>query len=65
MIQWLKLHFPIQGVRVQSLVGDLGSHTPHSQKKKKQNIKQEQYCHKFNKEFEKKNGSHQKIFKKW
>ena len=44
MIQWLKLHFPIQGVRVQSLVGDLGSHTPHSQKK--QTNKQKKKKHK-------------------
>ena len=31
-------------------------------KKKNQNIKQKQYCNKFNNEF--KNGSHKKIFKK-
>ena len=38
------------GIWVQSLVGELKSHMPHSQKKKK-NIKQKQPCNKFNKDF--------------
>ena len=56
VVQWLRLHFPMQGVRVRSLVGERGSHMPHCQKTK--NIKQKQYCNKFNKDF--KNGPHQK-----
>ena len=47
---------PLQGVWVRSLVRELRSHMPRGQKK--QNIKQKQYCNKFNKEF--KNGPHQK-----
>ena len=31
-VQWLGLHLPMQGVRAQSLVGDLESHVPHGQK---------------------------------
>ena len=42
----------MQGLRVWSLVGDLKSHVPHGQKK--QNIRQKQYCNKFNKDFQKK-----------
>ena len=38
----------LQGVWVQSLVGELRSHMPWGQKN--QNIKQKQYCNKFNKE---------------
>ena len=45
-----KLHPPIQGVRVQFLVGDLRWHVPWGQKEK-QNIKQKQYCNKLNKDF--------------
>ena len=50
----------MQGVWVQSLVGELRSHRPRGQKK--QNIKQKQYCNKFNEDF--KNGPHQKNLKK-
>ena len=32
--QWLRLCFPMQEVRVQSLVGELRSHMPHGQKTK-------------------------------
>ena len=46
-------HFPMQGVQVQSLVGELRSHMPCDQKKK---TKQKQYCNEFNKDFE--NGPH-------
>ena len=49
------------GVWVQSLAKELRSHILHSQEKKKkthQNIKQKQYCNKFNKDF--KNDPHQK-----
>ena len=55
-VQWLRLCLPVQGVWVQSLVGELRSHMPHSQKY--QSIEQKQYCNKFNKDF--KNGPHQK-----
>ena len=51
----------MQGVRIQSLVRELRSHLPRGQKKPK-NIKQNQYCNKFNKDF--KNGPHQKNLKK-
>ena len=54
VVQWLRLRLPIQGVQVRSLVGNLRSHMPRSQKTKKQ----KQYCNKFNKDF--KNGPHQK-----
>ena len=56
VVQWLRLNLPMQGVWVQSLVGELRSHTPHGQKTK--NIKQKQYCNNFNKDF--KNGPHAK-----
>ena len=40
VVQWLRLHLPMQGVRVPSLVRELGSHMAHGQKTKK-NIKTE------------------------
>ena len=50
----------MHGVRFQSLVTELKSNMPHHQKKKtqiflkpKQNIKQKQYCDKFNANFKK------------
>ena len=49
-VQWLRLHLPMQGVRVRPLVGELRSHMPHGQKNP-QNIKQKQYCNKFKKDF--------------
>ena len=55
-VQWLRLRLPMQGVQVQSLDRELRSHMPHHQKTK--NIRQKQYCNKFNKDF--KNGPHQK-----
>ena len=49
------------GVQLRSVVGELRSHMSWGQKN--QNIKQKQYCNKFNKDF--KNGPHQKkILKK-
>ena len=51
-VQRLRLHLPMQGVRVQSLVRELRSHMPWGQKKR------HKYCNKFNKDF--KNGPHQK-----
>ena len=48
----------MQGVQVWSLVGELRSHMPSSQKKP---IKQKQYCNKFNKDFKK--CPHQKSLK--
>ena len=45
--QWLKLHIAVRGVRVRSLVEELRSH-------RIQNIKQKQYCKKFDKDSKKK-----------
>ena len=42
------------GVQVRSLVGEVRFHMPHGQKK--QNLRQKQYCSKFNEDF--KNGPH-------
>ena len=50
----------MQGIWVQSLVGELRSHMPCGQKS--QHIKQKHDGNRFNKDF--KNGSHQKILKK-
>ena len=47
MVQELKLHLPMQGMQVQSLVGELGSHMPLGPKTK--TSKQKQYCNIFNK----------------
>ena len=67
MVQWLTLCLPMEGVWVLSLVRELRSHMPRSQKqtnKQPTPIKQKQYCNKFNKDL-KKNGPHQKkILKK-
>ena len=60
VVYWLRRHLPVQRVQVWSLVGQLGPHRLHSQKN--QNIKQKQYCNKFNKDF--KNGLHQFSSKK-
>ena len=49
----------MQEVGVQFLVRELRFHVPHGQKK--QNIRQKQYCNKFNGDF--KNGLHQKKLK--
>ena len=51
MVQWLRLHLPMQGVQVQFLIRELRSYMLQDQKK--QNIKQKQYCTKFSKGFEK------------
>ena len=42
-------------------IPDQGSKIPHASQPKNQNIKQKQYCNKFDKDF--KNGPHQKILK--
>ena len=34
VVQWLRLHHPMQGVQIWSLVGELRSHIPHGQKTK-------------------------------
>ena len=52
MVQWLELCLPTQRVQIQSLVRELKSHMPHGQKTP--NIKQKQYCNKFNEDFLKK-----------
>ena len=64
VVQWSGLHFPVQGVWVQSLFRKLRSHTS----PKSQNIKQKQYCNKFGKDFKqmvhiKKNNNPKKIIK--
>ena len=46
MVQWLRLSLPLQGVQVRSLVGELRSHMPCEN----ENINQNQYCNKFNKD---------------
>ena len=64
--QWLRLHLPMQRVWVRSLVREI--RFPHASQPKKEtnkqtNIKQKQYCNKFDNDF--KNGPHQKkILKK-
>ena len=47
VVQWLRLRLPMQGVWVQPLVGELGSHMHHSQKAKIL----KKYCNKFSKDF--------------
>ena len=44
------------------MISGWGVKIPHALKSKNQNMKQKQYCNKFNKDF--KNGPHQKFFKK-
>ena len=46
MVQWLRLHLPMQGVWVQSLVGELRPYMP-----KNQDIKQRQCSNEYNKDF--------------
>ena len=59
VVQWLRLHLPMQGVWVRSLVRELRSHMPYSQKKDPE-TEQRQCCNKFNKDFIK--VAHQKNF---
>ena len=60
VVQWLRLHLPMQGVQVWFLSG---SYIPHAWRvKKPKHKKTETYCSKFNKNF--KNGLYQKIFNK-
>ena len=47
MLWWLRLCLPMQGGQVRSLAEERRSHIPCSQKN--QNIRQKQYCNKFNK----------------
>ena len=47
VVCWLRLHLPMQGAQVCSLVGELRSHMSYGQKTK--NIKQKQYRNKLNK----------------
>ena len=49
MVQWLRLHIPMQRVVVQSLVGELRPHMPCGQKN--QNTTQEPYCDKLTEDF--------------
>ena len=59
VVPWLRLCLLMQGMQVWSLVGEL--RILHASWPKCQNIKQKQYCNKFNKDF--KNGSHKKNYK--
>ena len=54
--QWLRLRLPVQ--RGVGSIPGRGAKIPHGWWPKNQNIKQKQYCNKFNKDF--KNGPHQK-----
>ena len=57
VVPWLRVCLPIQGIQVWSLVREIRSHMPCSQKKNKnQNTKQKWYCNKFSKDC--KNGLH-------
>ena len=60
VVQWLQLSLPMQGIRVQSLVGE--AKITQAWGLKPQNIKQKQYCNKFNKDFE--NDPHQQNLRK-
>ena len=53
-VQWLRLHLPLQGNA--GLIPGEGIKIPHASQPENQNIKQKQYCNKFNKDF--KNGPH-------
>ena len=59
VVQWLRLCLPMQGVRVWSLLGKLDPTCLGAKIKKKQDIKQKDYCNKFNKDF--KNGKKKRI----
>ena len=52
VVQWFRVRLLMQGVRVRSLVREPRSHMPRGQNN--QNIKQKQYCNKFNKDLKKK-----------
>ena len=47
--QWLRLDFTVQGVDVGCIPGEWAK-IPYASWPKKQNIKQKQYCNKFNKD---------------
>ena len=59
-VQWLRHRLPMQGVWV--CIPGQGAKIPQASGLKTQNIKQKQYCNKFNKDF--KNGPHKKKRKK-
>ena len=58
VVQWLGFHLPVLGVQVQALgcFPSWEAKIPHPSWPKNQNMKQKQYCNKFNKDF--KNGPH-------
>ena len=62
VVQWLRLCLPNAG-GVGSIPGQ-GAKIPHASWPKNQNIKQKQYCNKFNKDFKKWSTSKNKILKK-
>ena len=59
VVQWLRLRLSMRTVQVQSL--GWGAKIPHASWPKNHNMKQKQYCNKFNKDF--RNGPHQKTIK--
>ena len=56
MVSWLRFCFPVQGF-VDSIPG-WGVKIPHVSRPKTKNIKQKQYCKKFNKDLKKKKVVH-------
>ena len=65
-VQWLRLRRPVVETSPSNAgsagsIPGRGTKIPHAWGPKTQNIKQKQYCNKFNKDF--KNGRHQKILK--
>ena len=52
-VQWLRLHFSVQGVHVRSLIRQLRSHLPGGQNNQNGGKKKKQYCNEFNKDFKK------------
>ena len=59
VIQWLRLHLPMQQVWVQSLVGELITHVSWP---RNNNTRQKQHCIKFNKDLKKKTPLQTKAF---
>lgn len=60
VVQWLSLCLPLQGLQVQSPLGELSCTCLIAKKKKTAHKQQNQYLNKFSEEFL--NGPHQKIY---
>ena len=61
VVQWLRLHVPMQRVQAPGAVPGQRAKIPHASRPKTQNITQKHCCNKFNKDF--KNGPHLKKIK--